>query len=82
MTFQEIVNQATQGLSDNKLSKMLGIARQGIPAWRINGSIPKDEVLDKLAEMADVPVEQVYFAAYAEKVHNPRVAEKFRHLAA
>jgi len=61
---------------------MLGVARQGIPAWRKKGSIPQDSVLDKLAELSGIPVEKVYLAAYAEKIHNPKVAEEFRHLAA
>jgi len=82
MNFQNVVDQATNGLSDNKLSKILGVARQGIPAWRKHGSIPNDNVLDQLAELSGLPVEKVYYAAYAEKVHNPIVAEQLRHLAA
>jgi transcriptional regulator with XRE-family HTH domain len=81
MNIQDIIIQARQGLSDNKLSKELGVSRQAVKWWR-EGTIPKDEILDKLAEMSGIPVEKVYFAAYAEKLHNPKVAAAFRHLAA
>jgi hypothetical protein len=49
-----------------------------VSSWRNRGSIPEDEVLDKLAELTGLPVEKVYFAAYADKIHNPLVAKLMR----
>lgn len=85
MNFIDVLNTATADLSDNMLSRKLGITRQTVSAWRNTGAIPKDAVLDKLAEISNIPVEKVYFAAYAEKIHNPIVAKAMReynHLAA
>ncbi|PHR81616.1 MAG: hypothetical protein COA59_15550 [Colwellia sp.] len=85
MNFLDVLNAATTDLSDNKLSKKLGIGRATVSSWRCRGSIPEDEILDKLAELTNIPVEKVYFAAYADKIHNPVVAQLMReysHLAA
>jgi transcriptional regulator with XRE-family HTH domain len=78
MNFLDVLNTATVELSDNKLSQKLGIRRQTVSSWRNRGSIPEDEVLDKLAELTGLPVEKVYFAAYADKIHNPLVAKLMR----
>lgn len=85
MNFINVLDAATAQLSDNKLSKQLGISRTTVSGWRNRGSIPEDEVLEKLAEISGIPVEKVFYAAYAEKVHNPIVAALLRnnsHLAA
>ncbi|PCI57423.1 MAG: hypothetical protein COB45_04265 [Gammaproteobacteria bacterium] len=85
MNFLDVLNTATAELSDNKLSKKLGIGRTTVSSWRNRGSIPEDDILDKLADLTGIPVEKVYFAAYADKIHNPIVAQLMRdysHLAA
>jgi transcriptional regulator with XRE-family HTH domain len=85
MNFLDVLNTATADLSDNKLSQKIGISRQTVSSWRTRGSIPEDDILEKLAAIADIPVEKVFYAAYAEKVHNPIVAQLLRqnsHLAA
>jgi|GEM_PF-1628871 len=85
MNFLDVLDTATADLSDNKLSKKLGISRTTVSGWRNCGTIPQDETLEKLAEIAGLPVEKVFYAAYAEKIHNPMVAQLLRensHLAA
>lgn len=85
MNFIDVLNTATTQLSDYALAKKLGISRNTVSSWRNRGSIPKDGLLDQLAEISKIPVEKVYFAAYAEKIHNPIAAAAFRnssHLAA
>lgn len=85
MNFLDVLNAATTELSDNKLSQKLGIGRTTVSAWRNRGTIPEDAVLDKLADLTGLPVEKVYFAAYADRIHNPLVAKALRdysHLAA
>jgi len=85
MNFLDVLNAATVDLSDNMLSKKLGITRQSVSLWRNKGTIPEDETLEKLAKLAGLPIEKVFYAAYAEKVHNPVVAQLLRnnsHLAA
>ncbi|MGL1956276.1 MAG: helix-turn-helix domain-containing protein [Colwellia sp.] len=79
------MNSATTGISDYRLAKKLSISCNTVSAWRNRGTIPNDDVLEKLAGMAEMPVEKVYFAAYADKIHNPLVAQLLReqsHLAA
>ena len=78
MNFIDVLNAATTELSDNKLSKKLGIKRQTVSTWRNRGSIPTDDILDQLAEISNIPVAKVYFAAYADKIHNPIAAAAFR----
>lgn len=78
MNFLDVLDTATANLSDNKLSKKLGIGRATVSSWRNRGSIPEDYILDKLAEITGIPVEKVYFASYADKVHNPTVAALLR----
>ena len=78
MNFLDVLNTATANLSDNKLSKKLGIGRTTVSAWRNRGTIPEDEVLDKLAEITGIPAEKVYFASYADKVHSPMFSALLR----
>jgi len=78
MNFLDVLNTATADLSDNKLSKKLGIGRTAVSNWRNCGTIPQDETLEKLAELTGIPVEKVFYAAYAEKIHNPIVAQLLR----
>jgi len=82
MNFIDVLNAATSELSDNKLSKKLGIGRTTVSNWRNCGYIPNDAILDQLAEISGIEPMKVYYAAYAEKIHNPKVSEAFRHLAA
>lgn len=85
MNFIDVLNSATTGISDYRLAKNLSISTNTVSAWRNRGTIPSDDILEKLAEMSDIPVEKVYFAAYAEKIHNPIVSKLLRqnsHLAA
>jgi transcriptional regulator with XRE-family HTH domain len=82
MNFQDVLNSVTTGCSDNKTSQKLGITRQMFSAYRNGRKLPSDEVLDKMVELSGLPVEKVYLAAYAEKLHNAKAAEAFRHLAA
>ena len=64
-------NAATTVLSDYALAKKLNISRNTVSAWRNRGCIPNDDILDQLAELSGLPVEKVYFAAYAEKFITP-----------
>jgi len=82
MTFQDVLNAVANGDSDNMTSKKLGITRQAFSAYRNNRRIPEDDILDKMVELSGLDAMKVYYAAYAEKIHNPVVAEQFRHLAA
>lgn len=82
MNFLDVLNAATTELSDNKLSKKLGVKRTAVSNWRCRGTIPNDETLEKLAELSGLPVEKVFYAAYADKIHNPMVAQLLRQSAA
>ncbi len=78
MNFLDVLDTATADLSDNKLSKKLGVKRQTVSTWRNRGSIPEDDILDKLAEITGIPAEKVYFASYADKVHSPMFSALLR----
>ncbi|MGV2873514.1 helix-turn-helix domain-containing protein [Colwellia sp. E150_009] len=85
MNFIDVLNSATTGVSDYALAKKLAISCSTVSAWRNRGTIPSDEILEVLSEMSGIPIEKVFYAAYAEKIHNPIVAELLRnnsHLAA
>ena len=82
MNFQDVLNATTQGHSDGMTAKKLGITRQAFSGWRNGHRIPEDPMLDKIIELSGLPVEKVYLAAYAEKLHNAKAAAAFRHLAA
>lgn len=82
MTLQDVLDKVCNGISDNKTSQKLGITRITFSKYRNSHSIPSDDVLDKMIEISGLDAMQVYYAAYAEKIHNPKVAEQFRHLAA
>lgn len=81
MNFQDVLNAVAAGDSDNMTSKKLGVSRNLFSLWRTGRQTPKDDTLDKMAELSGLPIHQVYLAAYAEKLHNPKVAEVFRELA-
>lgn len=78
MNFIDVLDAATATISDYALAKKLGIKPNTVSNWRCRGSIPKDNLLDKIAKLAGIPVEKVYCAAYAEKVGNPVVSEFLR----
>ncbi len=82
MNLQDVLNKVCNGVSDNKTSQKLGITRTSFSRYRNGHTIPDDSILDKMAEISGLDPTEVYLAAYAEKVHNPKVAEAFRHLAA
>ena len=78
MNFIDVLNTATATISDYALAKKLGIKPNTVSNWRNRGSIPNDNLLDQIAVIANIPVEKVYYAAYAEKVGNPVVSEFLR----
>ena len=82
MNFLDVLNTATADVSDYGLAKKLKISTSTVSAWRNRGTIPTDDVLEKLAEISKIPVEKVFYAAYADKVHNPVVAQLLRQSAA
>lgn len=81
MNFIDVLDTAAAGGSDYALSKKLNISRQMVCHFRNGRKIPSDEVLDKMAEIANLDPIKVYLAAYAEKLGNPEIAEQFRGLA-
>jgi len=82
MNFSDVINAVTADISGYKASKILGISSQTFYRYANGQKLPSDEVLDKMVEMTPFTAQQVYLAAYAEKLHNPEVAAAFRHLAA
>lgn len=82
MTLQDVLNAVCDGISDSEASRKLNISRITFSRYRNGHKIPSDDVLDRMAEIARLDPVEVYLAAYAERVHNPKVAEAFRHLAA
>ncbi|NQY65828.1 MAG: helix-turn-helix transcriptional regulator [Alteromonadaceae bacterium] len=81
MDFQDVLNAVCKGDSDNKTSKKLNVSRITFSRYRNGHVIPSDEVLDKMIEISGLEAMKVYYAAYAEKIRNPKVADEFRHLA-
>ena len=82
MNIQDVLNAVAAGGSDYAASKKLGINRQMFSIYRTGRKTPSDEMLDKIVEMTDLSLQQVYLAVYAEKLKNPMAAEAFRTLAA
>lgn len=82
MDLQRALDMVCNGESDNKTSQKLGITRSMFSAYRTGRKTPSNEILDKMAEMSNLKPIELYLAAYAEKIDNPKVAEQFRHLAA
>ncbi len=82
MTLQDLLNKVCDGTSDNKTSQKLGISRTMFSKYRNGHKTPSDEMIERMAEIANIDPVDAYLAAYAEKVSNPRVAEAFRHLSA
>lgn len=78
MTLQDLLNKVCDGMSDNKTSQKLGISRQLFSHYRTGRKNPSDEVLDKFIEVTGLDPVEVYMAAYAEKIHNPLVAQAFK----
>lgn len=78
MTLQDLLDKVCNGMSDNKTSQKLGITRATFSSYRTGRKNPSDEILDKIAELTGLDPVQVYMAAYAEKVGNPKVAKAFR----
>lgn len=82
MNFQDVLDKVCNGVSDNKTSQKLGISRVMFSQYRNGHAMPTDETLERMIELSGLEPSQVYLAAYAEKIHNKEVAERFRHLAA
>jgi hypothetical protein len=82
MNFQDVLNAVTADCSGYAAAKKLGIYPQTFYKYANGQKMPSDEVLDKMVGMTPFTAQQVYLAAYAEKLHNPEVAAAFRHLAA
>ena len=81
MNFIEVLDAVSAGGSDNQASQKLGITRAMYSHYRTGRKTPSDEILDKMAKISKITPAKVYLAAYAEKIHNPTVAEEFRQLA-
>ncbi len=82
MTLQDLLNKVCGDLSDTKTSAKLGVSRQMFSKYRNGRKTPSDEMIDIMAEIAQVEPVEAYLAVYAEKISNAKVAEQFRHLAA
>lgn len=82
MNFQDVLNAVTADCSGYAAAKKLGIYPQTFYKYGKGQILPSDEILDKMVEMTDLSAEQVYLAAYAERLSNPKAAAAFRHLAA
>ena len=82
MNLQDVLDKVCGDLSDNKTSQKLGISRITFSKYRNGHSTPSDDILEKFIEVSGLNPVEVYLAAYAEKIHNPKVAEAFRHLSA
>ncbi len=82
MNLQDVLDKVCGELSDNKTSQKLGISRITFSKYRNGHSTPSDDILEKFIEVSGLNPVEVYLAAYAEKIHNPKVAEAFRHLSA
>jgi transcriptional regulator with XRE-family HTH domain len=78
MTLQDLLNVACGEASDTKTAAKLGITRQMFSAYRNGRKLPSDEVVNKIIEMRNIDPVKAYMAVYAERVHNPLVAEAFR----
>jgi len=78
MNLQDLLDKVCNGTSDGKTSQKLGITRGMFSAYRTGRKNPSDEVLNKMIEISNLDPVEVYMVAYAEKVHNPIVAEAFR----
>lgn len=82
MNLQDVLNKVCDGMSDNKTSQKLGISRVSFSNYRNGHKTPSDEILEKFIAASGLDPVEVYLAAYAERVHNPKVAEAFRNFAA
>ena len=81
MNFQDVLNSVCNGDSDNKTSKKINVSRITFSRYRNGHAIPNDATLDRIIELTGLDAMKVYYAAYAEKINNPKVAEEFRKLA-
>jgi len=81
MNFSDVLNAVTADISGYKAAKILGIYPQTFYKYANGQKMPSDKILDKMIEMTPFTAQQVYLAAYAEKLHNPEAAKAFRHLA-
>lgn len=82
MNFQDVLDKVCDGVSDNKTSQKLGVSRVMFSQYRTGRRLPSNEMLDKMVELSGLNPVEVYLAAYAEKIDDPTVAEKFRQLVA
>lgn len=82
MRFSEVINSLTVEHSGYAIAKKLGVTPSTFYRWRDGKKIPSDEILEKMAVMANLNKVDVFLAAYAERVDDPEVREHFRKLAA
>jgi len=82
MTFQEVLNTAIADGSAYAAAKKMGIPPTSFYRWQNKTRTPSDEQLNKIIDFTGLDAAKVYLAAYAEKIHNAKAAEAFRHLAA
>jgi transcriptional regulator with XRE-family HTH domain len=82
MIFQDVINAITADCSGYAAAKKLGITPSTFYKYKNGSKLPSDETLDKMAELTSFTPQQVYLAAYAERLENTEVAKAFRHLAA
>jgi transcriptional regulator with XRE-family HTH domain len=54
---------ARHGISDNRLSQLLGIRRQTLHAWRGDLTQPREDTLLALADLAGIPGDQALIEA-------------------
>jgi transcriptional regulator with XRE-family HTH domain len=82
MNFSDVISALTVEHSGYAVAKKLGITPTTFYKYKNGHKTPSDDVLEKMIDITGIPAHQVYLAAYAEKLTNPKVAEHFRHLAA
>lgn len=82
MNFTEVLNAVIADGSAYAAAKKIDVTPSTFYRYQNGKKHPSDNVLNKMIELTGLPPEQVYLAAYAEKIGNPAAAQAFRHLAA
>ena len=67
--------------SDNQLAIKLGISRSAVSQVRRGGSVSNDTAF-KMAEMLEIPEEEIILIATAERCHIPRDTKVWRNILA
>lgn len=82
MNFSEVLNAVIADGSAYAAAKKVGVTPPTFYRYQNGKKHPSDNVLNKMIKITGLPPEQVYLAAYAEKIDNIKAAAAFRHLAA